>query len=57
MPATSEVQKIRMCIAYAYKRHGEGAIKSAENKADIIKLANSMSEDDLKDYCLSPVKK
>jgi hypothetical protein len=57
MPAESEAQKTMACMAYAYKRHGESAIKSVKDKAAVIKMANSMSEEDLKDYCLGSVKK
>jgi hypothetical protein len=42
-------------MAYAYKRHGAGAIKSVKDKAAVIKMANSMTEEELKEYCLQPV--
>jgi len=57
MPTENEEQKTMMCMAYAYKRHGESAIKSVKNKKAVIDLANSMTEEQLKDYCLQPVKK
>ena len=57
MPATSEAQKHMACMAYAYKRHGESALESVKDKEPVKKMANSMSEEDLKDFCLSPVKK
>jgi len=57
MPATSGAQKHMACMAYAYKRHGESAIKDVEDKEAVKKMANSMSEEDLKHFCLSPVKK
>jgi hypothetical protein len=57
MPSTSEAQKTMACMAYAYKRHGAGAIKSVKDKAAVIKMANSMTEEQLKEYCLPPVKK
>lgn len=56
MPSTSEVQKTMACMAYAYKRHGESAIKSVKDKQAVIKMAKSMTEEELKDYCLQPVK-
>jgi len=56
MPAESEAQKTMACMALAYKRHGSSAIKSVKDKAAVIKMANSMSEDELKEYCLQPVK-
>jgi len=57
MPAESEAQKTMACMALGYKRHGESAIKSVKNKAAVIKMANSMTEEELKDFCLPPVKK
>lgn len=57
MPSTSEAQKTMTCMAYAYKRHGASAIKSVKDKAAVIKMANSMTEEELKEYCLQPVKK
>jgi len=42
-------------MALAYKRHGESAIKSVKNKKAVIDMANSMSEEQLKEYCLQPV--
>jgi len=57
MPATSPEQKHMACMAYAYKRHGESALKSVKNKGPVIKMAGSMSEEDLKHFCLSPVRK
>jgi len=57
MPAESEAQKTMACMALGYKRHGESAIKSVKNKEAVIKMANSMTEEQLKDYCLQPVKK
>jgi len=56
MPSTSEAQKTMACMAYAYKRRGESAIKSVKDKQAVIKMANSMTEEELKDYCLQPVK-
>ena len=55
MPATSQSQKTLACMALAYKRHGESAIKSVKNKKAVIDMANSMSEEQLKEYCLQPV--
>ena len=46
MLSESPAQKHLSCMAYAYKRHGES----------VIKMANSMPEEELKDYCLQPVK-
>ena len=57
MPAESEAQKTMACMAYAYKKHGASAIKSVKDKAAVIKMANSMTEEQLKDYCLPTVKK
>lgn len=56
MPAKSAAMKTMACMALAYKRHGESAIKSVKDKAAVIKMAKSMTEDELKDYCLQPVK-
>jgi hypothetical protein len=56
MPAKSEAEKTRMCMAYGYKKHGASAIKSVKDKAAVIKMANSMTEEELKDFCLQPVK-
>lgn len=56
MPAKSPAQKTMMCIALAYKRHGASAIKSVKDKAAVIKMADSMTEEELKEYCLQPVK-
>lgn len=56
MPASSESQKTLACMALAYKKHGESAIKSVKDKQAVIKMANSMTEEELKDYCLQPVK-
>ena len=52
MPATSEAQKTMACMALGYKRHGESAIKSVRDKAAVIKMANSMTEEELEDFCL-----
>lgn len=57
MPAESEAQKTMACMALGYKRHGPSAIKSVKNKESVIKMANSMNEEQLGDYCLQPVKK
>jgi hypothetical protein len=43
-------------MALAYNKHGESAIKSVKDKQAVIKMANSMTEEELKDYCLQPVK-
>ena len=57
MPASSESQKTLACMALAYKKHGAGAIKSVKNKKAVIDMANSMSEEQLKEFCLQPVQK
>ena len=57
MPAESEAQKTMACMALAYKRHGPSALKSVKDKDAVIKMANSMTEEQLKDFCLPPVKK
>lgn len=57
MPAESEAMKTMACMALGYKRHGDSAIESVKNKEAVIKMANSMTEEELKDYCLQPVKK
>ena len=57
MPSTSPEQKTMACMALAYKRHGQGAIKSVKDKQAVIEMANSMTEEQLEDYCLQPVKK
>ena len=44
-------------MALAYKKHGAGAIKSVKNKKAVIDMANSMSEEQLKEFCLQPVQK
>lgn len=56
MPATSPEQKHMACVALGYKNHGISALKSVKNKQPVIKMANSMTEEQLKDYCLQPVK-
>jgi hypothetical protein len=56
MPAKSEAMKTMACMALGYKKHGASAIKSVKDKAAVIKMANSMSEEELKDFCLQPVK-
>lgn len=53
MPATSEDQRTLFCIALSIKR-GETA-KSYSKEA--ARLAEQNSEETLKDYCESPVKK
>ena len=53
MPSVSEKQRRIMCIALSIKRGETPTSYSAE--AD--RLAKTMSEADLKDYCGSPVKK
>jgi len=55
MPATSESQKRLACMALAYKRHGAEALEGVEDTEAVIKMADSMSEEELKDYCLGPV--
>lgn len=56
MPSVSSSQKHLMCMALAYKRHGKSALRDVKNTKKVIELANSMSEEDLKEYCTSPVK-
>ena len=56
MPATNPAQKQLACMALAYKRHGAGALRDVKNKEQVIKMANSMTEEQLKEYCLPPVK-
>ena len=56
MPATSAPQKKLACMALAYKRHGESALKYVENKAQVKEMANSMTEEQLSHYCKEPVK-
>ena len=53
MPATSEKQKVLMCLALAIKR-GKASAKKYPTAA---KTAQSMSEADLRDYCKGPVQK
>lgn len=55
MPPKSSAQKHMACMALAYKRHGASQIKNVSNKEAIIKMANSMSEEDLKHFCLEKV--
>jgi len=56
-PAQSQAQKTTACMALAYKRHGAEAIKDVKNKKQVMDMANSMTEEQLKDYCLQPVQK
>ena len=53
MPATSEAQRKLMCIALSMKR---GKTERSYSK-EAARLAESMSEEDLVDYCGSKVKK
>lgn len=53
MPATSKAQKTLFCIALAIKRGETPRSYSAE----AAKMADSMTEEQLKDYCEQPVKK
>lgn len=53
MPATSEAQRRLMCIALSIKRGETPASYSKE----AARLAETMSESDLEDYCGSKVKK
>jgi len=53
MPATSEDQRTLFCIALAIKR-GE---TPKSYSAQAAKMAETMSEEQLKDYCESPIKK
>lgn len=55
MPAESAPQKRMACMALAYKRHGVSAIKSVKDKEAVIKMANSMSEEQLRDFCVPKV--
>jgi hypothetical protein len=57
MPATSPAQKHMACMALAYKRHGAHVLKDVKNKDAVIKMADSMTEEQLKDFCLPPVAK
>ncbi|MGA2669958.1 MAG: hypothetical protein ABSF21_00855 [Dehalococcoidia bacterium] len=57
MPAKNDAEKHFMCMALAVKRHGKGVLKGVKNPGPIIKAANSMDEQDLKDFCLQPVQK
>ena len=49
MPAKTEEQRTLMCVALAIKR-GEQPRSYSEDGAE---LADSMSEEDLRDYCKS----
>jgi len=53
MPATSENQRTLMCIALSIKRGKTPKSYSAQ----AAKMADSMTEEQLKDYCEAPVKK
>jgi hypothetical protein len=57
MPATSPAQKHLACMALAYKRHGKSALRDVKNTKQVIDMANSMSEEQLKDFCLPAVKR
>jgi hypothetical protein len=52
MPATSKKQRTLMCIALAIK---EGKTPKSYSK-EAARLAGSMSVEQLRDYCKSPVK-
>lgn len=53
MPAVSEEQRTIFCIALSIKQGKTPASYSQE----AAKMAEEMSEEQLKDYCESPVKK
>jgi hypothetical protein len=53
MPAKSEEQRTKFCIALAIKQGKTRRSYSAE----CAEIADSMSEETLKDYCESPIKK
>ena len=53
MPATSKAQKTLFCIALSIK---QGKTPASYSK-QAAKMADSMSEEQLKDYCEAPVKK
>jgi len=52
MPATSEAQKTKFCIALSIKR-GETPVSYSKECAE---MADSMDEETLKHYCEEPVK-
>jgi hypothetical protein len=52
MPATSKKQRALFCIAYSMKIGKTPKSYSAE----AAKMADSMTEQQLKDYCTSPIK-
>jgi hypothetical protein len=56
MPSTSEAQKHLACMALAYKRNGKSALRDVKDTKKVIDMANSMSEEELKEFCLPPVK-
>jgi len=53
MPATSEDMRKKFCIALSIKR-GETPRSYSPEAAE---MADSMTEEQLRDYCKSPVKK
>lgn len=53
MPATSKRQRTLMCIALSIKRGQTPRSYSAQ----AAKLADQMSEEQLREYCEQPVKK
>lgn len=55
MPAASETQRRAACVALSIKR-GETARSYAKSK-EILGMVDSMSEQQLKDYCESKVAK
>jgi len=57
MPASTATQKRAACMALAYKLHGKSALEGMKNTGVIIKMANSMTEKQLRDFCESPVRK
>jgi len=54
MPATSERQQGAACVAYSIKK-GETPRSYAKSE-EILGMVDSMSLEQLKDYCESPVK-
>ena len=55
MPAKNPQQKRLACMALGYKRHGESVLRDVKNKKQVIDMANSMTEQQLEDYCKPPV--
>jgi hypothetical protein len=57
MSPYSEAQKHLACMALAWKRGNKPKFNSSEAEEACRKMMSSMSEEELRDYCSSPIKK